>query len=190
MNEVKVDVSGTVVSDPVLRETRAGDPFVSFRIAVNPRRWNAEDGSWSDGEAQFFSVTAFRALAGNAYHSLTKGQHVMVTGRLRLTQYEARDGELRTSAQIDAHDIGPSLKFGQSTFTKSVRPVIPSNDRLADDAVTLAMRELEGDLAPDEGDSDARQDAVTEGKEVGAADINGRAGTGDAATEQGERLAS
>ena len=29
------------------------------------------------------------------------------------------------------------------------------------------MRELEGDLAPDEGDSDARQDAVTEGKEVG-----------------------
>ena len=52
------------------------------------------------------------------------------------------------------------------------------------------MRELEGDLAPDEGDSDARQDAVTEGKEVGAADINGQAGTGDAATEQGERLAS
>lgn len=143
MNEVKLDISGTVVSDPVLRTTRAGEPFLSFRVAVNPRRWNAEDGTWSDGDAQFFSVTAFRTLAGNAYHSLSKGQQVMVSGRLRMTRYEARDGAVRTSVQVDAHDIGASLKFGQTAFTKCLHPTVPSNDRLADAAVSAVVRELE-----------------------------------------------
>lgn len=156
MNEVKVDISGTVVSDPVLRSTRAGEPFLSFRVAVNPRRWNAEDGTWSDGDAQFFSVTAFRALAGNAYHSLSKGQQVMVSGRLRMTRYEARDGAVRTSVQVDAHDIGASLKFGQTAFTKCLHPVVPSHDRLADAAVSAAVRELE-EGASDEAPTEAAE---------------------------------
>lgn len=168
MNEVKVDISGTVVSDPVLRTTRSGDPFLSFRVAVNPRRWNAETGSWSDGDAQFFSVTAFRALAGNAYHSLAKGQQVMVTGRLRMTQYEARDGGTRTSVQIDAHDIGPSLKFGQTTFTKCLHPTVPSQDRLADASVDAAIREVEEDGETSGSGGDGSASATVDGSHDGS----------------------
>ncbi|QQY25736.1 single-stranded DNA-binding protein [Dermacoccus nishinomiyaensis] len=145
MNEVAIDISGTVVTDPVLRQTKTGDAFLTFRMAVNERRWNAQENTWSDGASQFFSVTAFRTLAGNAYHSLAKGQHVMVSGRLRLSQYVAQDGSQRMSVQIDAHDIGASHKFGQTSFTKCSDPVIPSSHRLADDIVTEVTRTVENE---------------------------------------------
>lgn len=133
MNEVAIDISGTVVTDPVLRQTKTGDAFLAFRMAVNERRWNAQENTWSDGASQFFSVTAFRTLAGNAYHSLAKGQYV------------AQDGSQRMSVQIDAHDIGASHKFGQTSFTKCSDPVIPSSDRLADDIVTEVTRTVENE---------------------------------------------
>lgn len=152
MNEVKVDICGTVVTDPVLRQTRAGDHFLSFRLACNERRWKAEENTWVDGQAQYFSVTAFRTLAGNAYHCLEKGQRVMVSGRLRLSRYEGKDGAPRTAVQIEAHEIGLSLKFGQASFTKCLQPQMPTNDRLGDDCVTEVMRSMEplddGDEAP------------------------------------------
>ena len=43
MNEVAIDISGTVVTDPVLRQTKTGDAFLTFRMAVNERRWNAQE---------------------------------------------------------------------------------------------------------------------------------------------------
>lgn len=172
MNEVAIDISGTVVTDPVLRRTKGGDAFLTFRMAVNERRWNSQENAWSDGESQYFSVTAFRTLAGNAYHSIAKGQHVMVSGRLRLSQYVAQDGSKRTSVQIDAHDIGASHKFGQTAFTKCSAPIIPSLDRLADDVVTEVTRDLEEEHHA-QGDAEARPvdegaDAVEEKVLVGA----------------------
>lgn len=142
MNDVKIDTSGTVVTDPVVRRSKAGDPFITFRLAVTAQKWNKDDG-WSDGDTLFFSVTAFRVLAGNAYHSLAKGQSVLVSGRLRLSTYTGRDGTIRTSMQIDAHDLGPSLKFGQTQFEHCVEPHIPSNDRLDDEIVDATRRALE-----------------------------------------------
>lgn len=141
MNEVTLTLSGNVVSEPIAKQTKNGDAFLTFRMAVNEKRWT-QDG-WQEGEPQFFSVTAFRSLAANAYHSLKKGQAVIVSGRLRITQYEGKDGTMRTSAQVDAHDIGASLRFGQTTFAKCAHPTLPSNDRLADEAVSEAARLLE-----------------------------------------------
>lgn len=143
MNEVSIDISGTVVTDPVLRTTKSGTPFLSFRAAVNERRWNAQENTWADGEAQYFSVTAFRTLAGNAYHSVKKGQPIMVRGRLRVTSYTNSQGEQRTSVQIEANDLGTSLKFGQTSFTKCTTPDLSSLDKLADDTITEVTRQLE-----------------------------------------------
>lgn len=152
MNEVPINITGTVVSEPVLRRTKSGDAFLSFRFAVNPKKRLA-DGSWVDGESLYFGVTAFRALAINAAASLEKGQRVMVAGRLRISQWEAQDG-LRTSVEIDAHDLGPSVKFGHTSFTRRPHPQLPSEDRLADENVSAAIRELENaDELPNDGET-------------------------------------
>lgn len=143
MNEVPINITGTVVSDPMLRRTKSGDAFLSFRFAVNPKKRLA-DGSWVDGESLYFGVTAFRALAINAAASLEKGQRVMVAGRLRISQWETQDG-LRTSVEIDAHDLGLSVKFGHTSFTRRPYPQLPSEDRLADENVSAAVRELQND---------------------------------------------
>lgn len=151
MNEVMVNVSGNIVSDPTIRRTSNGDAFVSFRLAVNEKR-RSPDGGWVDADTQFFSVTAFRVLAGNAYHSLHRGQHVLVSGRLRISKYE-KDGQMRTSVQIDAYDIGPSLKFGQTEFTRCTSPQIPSSDRLADREVEEATRSMEREATDEVADA-------------------------------------
>ena len=74
--------------------------------------------------------------------------------------------------------------------SRELRGEVISVRREADDAVTLAMRELEGDLEPGEGDSDARQNPVAEGEESGTVVEGVRADEGDGATGPGERLAS
>lgn len=147
MHEVNLAITGNICSEPVLRQTKTGEAFLSFRVAVNERRWKAADNQWVDGDAQYFSVIAFRSLAGNAYHSLVKGQPVMVSGRLRIATYEAKDGSQRTSAQIEAHDLGTSLKFGQTSYTPCKNPKLPSNDRLAQEGVAEVLREVEDDAA-------------------------------------------
>lgn len=175
MNEISINISGNVISDPIIRRTRGGDAFVSFRVAVNEKKRTAE-GTWADGDTHYFGVTAFRTLAANAYHSLAKGQYVMVSGRLRIVQYEGKDGTMRTSAQIDAYDIGASVKFGQTTFEKVLHPQVPSVDRLADEVVTEVNRRLDEDgvVEPEHSYSDdpftqPQEEAAQDGALVGAA---------------------
>ena len=142
MNEVILTVTGNVVTDPVYRTTKTGEAFVSFRVAVNERR-RTPDGGWVDGEATYFSVTAFRVLASNVYRSVSRGQLVTVTGRLRISRYE-HEGQIRTSVQIDAHDIAASMKFGVTTFERCTTVMSPANDRMNDDNIDRTVRELEG----------------------------------------------
>lgn len=142
MNEVIVTISGNVVTDPIYRVTSNGDAFVTFRVAVNERKRSA-DGTWIPGESQYFSVTAFRLLASNAAQSLKRGQLVSVTGRLRITRYEDKEKNQRTSVQIEAHDIAASMKFHRVTATPSTKVDLPVNDKLGDEEVAEATREVE-----------------------------------------------
>ena len=177
MNEVMLTVCGNVVSEPTLRTTSTGDVFVTFRVAVNERK-RSKDGSWVPGESQYFSVSAFRVLASNAYASIERGQLVTVTGRLRISQYEDKDGQQRTSVQIDAHDVAASMKFARVTATSSTRVSVPSADRLADQNVSLAMREAEGgdatEAVPGSTEhSEGRLDPDATGGEFGPAGAEG-----------------
>ena len=43
----------------------------------------------------------------------------MVTGRLRQRAWETPEGERRTTTEIDADEVGASLKFHTATLTKA-----------------------------------------------------------------------
>ncbi|CCH77501.1 Single-stranded DNA-binding protein [Nostocoides japonicum T1-X7] len=138
-NENTIVVVGNVVDTPTLRQTKTGDTFVSFRVASTSRRWSAEKGGYEDGHTNFYRVAAFRALAVNVHASLEKGQPVVVTGRLRITQFVRADGTSGTGVDIDATAVGHDLSRGRTRFTKLAGIVaVDDGDRMGDPAVLAA----------------------------------------------------
>jgi single-strand DNA-binding protein len=111
---------GNLTDDPELRFTQNGTPVANFRLAVNQRVKEA-DGSWRDGDASFFKVNAWRDLAENVAESLGKGNRAVVLGRLRTRSWETNEGEKRTSTEIDADDVAPSLKWATARPERAER---------------------------------------------------------------------
>ena len=118
MNETLVTVAGNVAAEPRNRVTAAGVRVCSFRLASTERRYNKELQSWRDGETVYYTVTCWRAMAENAEESVKKGQPMIVHGRLRVSSYE-KDGQTRTSVEIEARSLGHDLTWGVSEFTKA-----------------------------------------------------------------------
>jgi single-strand DNA-binding protein len=65
------------------------------------------------------NVVAWDQLAENVAASLTKGTRVLVTGRLDVREYEAREGGKRTSVDIAADEIGPTLRWATVTVERT-----------------------------------------------------------------------
>lgn len=120
MNEVTVSLAGNVVSDPQQRELDSGALVTNFRLAVNPRRYDRSSARWVDGEAMFVNVTCWRSLATNASLSITKGDPILVFGRLRIRRWENGDRQ-GTTVEIDAISVGHDLTRGTASFTRTRR---------------------------------------------------------------------
>jgi len=133
MNETSVTVIGNLVDDPRLRTTDTGVDVAGFRVASTARRWDKATGRWSDAGSLFLSVTCWRTLAGNAVASLRKGDPVVVTGRLSTRTYE-KDGQTRSTCELEAVAIGPDLARGTAVFRRSARVAGAGPDELAADA--------------------------------------------------------
>ncbi len=115
-----VTIVGNLVDDPELRYTPNGAAVAKFRVAVSPR-FKDESGQWKDGDTSFFTINAWRSLGENAAESLTRGTRVVVTGRLRQRSWENQEGEKRSAVEIEADDVGPSLKWATAKVEKTGR---------------------------------------------------------------------
>jgi len=116
----QITVVGNLTDDPELRYTANGAAVANFTVAHSTRIRDAA-GNWSDGETSFFRVNVWRALAENAAESLTRGTRVVVTGRLRQRSWENQEGEKRSMIEIEADDVGPSLKWATAKVEKTSR---------------------------------------------------------------------
>jgi single-strand DNA-binding protein len=119
-NENQVTIVGNLTDDPELRYTPNGAAVTNFAVAVN-RRFKDEAGNWKDGEPSFFRVNAWRTLAENAAESLTRGTRVMVIGRLRSRSWETPEGDKRSAVEIEADEIGPSLRWATTKVERQAR---------------------------------------------------------------------
>lgn len=120
MHDVAVTLVGNVVSDPQERMTESGSVVTNFRMAVNPRKYDKFANRWLDGESMFFNVVCWRTLAGNVTQSVTKGDPVIVQGKLRLRRWESEDRS-GVAVEIDAVHIGHDLTRGVAAFTRTKR---------------------------------------------------------------------
>src|SRR5687768_17427556 len=119
--ETVITVVGNITDDPELRFTPSGAAVANFTVASTPRTMNRQTNEWEDGEALFLRCSIWRQAAENVAESLQKGARVIVQGRLKARTWETREGEKRTSFEIDVEAIGPSLKFATAKVNRVSR---------------------------------------------------------------------
>lgn len=118
MADNSVTIVGNLTKDPELRFTTGGKGVASFGLAVN-RRYQV-NGEWQD-QTSYFNIVAWGQLGENVASSLTKGMRVVVSGRLEQREYQNREGEKRTSIEINADEIGPSLRWATASVERNPR---------------------------------------------------------------------
>lgn len=111
--ETSVTLIGNITGDPELRFTSSGVAVAGFTVAVQPRQFDKESGKWVDKEASFYRCSAWRQMAENVAESFPKGSRVIVVGTIGQRSYEDREGNKRTTFEVQVDDIGASAKFAQ-----------------------------------------------------------------------------
>jgi len=137
-----IAVIGVVATPPSIISTGDDLRITSFRLASTQRRFDRARDRWIDGETNWYTVTAFRQLAVNIGTSVVKGDKVVVTGRLRVRDWENGDKK-GTNVDIEAVAVGHNLAWGTTTFTKAA-PASTSADQAAADQ-SAAESEIDGD---------------------------------------------
>ena len=119
--ETVITVVGNLTGDPELRFTPSGAAVANFTVASTPRTLDKATNEWKDGEALFLRCSIWRQAAENVAESLQKGMRVVVQGRLKQRSYETKEGEKRTSYELDVEEVGPSLKYATAKVNKTTR---------------------------------------------------------------------
>ncbi|HEY4151783.1 MAG TPA: single-stranded DNA-binding protein [Pseudolysinimonas sp.] len=134
-----------------ISKTVAGLPITSFRLASTQRRYDRGTQKWIDGDTNWYTITAFRQLAINVVGSVNKGQRIVVSGKLRVRDWESGD-RAGTTVEVDADAIGHDLSWGTSVFTRSVASAVANDADLPGDraAVLDQADESESALTADE----------------------------------------
>ena len=97
----KVILGGRLTSDPELKQTQSGVPFISFSIAVNRRA--SKDAAQ---QADFFNVTAWRATAEFVARYFKKGSSICIVGSLQNRSWvDQQSGQKRYATDIVADEV-------------------------------------------------------------------------------------
>ena len=113
-----ITVVGNLVKDPEVKDLGAGKVLAKLRVA-STERFQDSDGSWKDGDTAFYDVVCWRTLAENVAGSLSKGNKVIVHGKLKYREFVRKDGTKGNAFEIDATDVGQSMSIKTGSFSKS-----------------------------------------------------------------------
>jgi single-strand DNA-binding protein len=65
------------------------------------------------------AVVVWRDQAEHAAESLRRGSRVVVMGRLQQRSWTAEDGSARSTVEVMAEELGPSLRWATATTTRT-----------------------------------------------------------------------
>ncbi len=99
----KVILIGRLGADPEIRYTPSGAEVATFRIATS-EVWTNKSGE-KEERTEWHRIVAWRGLAKLCGEYLSKGKLVYIEGRLRTRSWEDRDGNKRTTTEIEATDM-------------------------------------------------------------------------------------
>lgn len=117
-----ITVHGGLTAAPEIRYSQAGVPIASGTVASTDRYMDRQSNEWRDGKKLFVRWSAFKDLAENiAASMLDKGAQVTVTGKLHTREYEDREGNKRSSMELEVTDFAVSLKRATAQVARTER---------------------------------------------------------------------
>ena len=102
-----ITIMGRLTRDPELRSTQSGVSVTSFTVAVD-RDFGGRDGG--ERQTDFIDCVAWRSTGEFVSKYFHKGSMIVVSGRLQSRKWQDRDGNNRTSWEINADNV----YFGES----------------------------------------------------------------------------
>lgn len=94
----KVILAGHLTRDPQLSTLPSNSQVCEFGMAMS-RKWKGKDGN-SNEEVCFVDCRCFGPQAETLNRYVTKGKPLMVEGRLKYDQWEAKDGGKRSKLYV------------------------------------------------------------------------------------------
>lgn len=171
VGETYVTVQGRVGGDVEYKDANASKvALASFRLGSTPRYYDRGEGSWADRPTTWFTVECWRTLAENVKSSVQKGQPVLVTGRLKTTEWLDDEGKRQSRTVLDAFSVGHDLTRGTAVFRKttqvqhnrSATSLDEEMRRLSESAESVELLQEVG-LAPAGGSPEVSPAAATAG---------------------------
>ena len=104
-------LTGNLVADPEKGMNTGETVIANFRIG-NSEYAGPDKDPYDNG---FHDVTAFGAQATNVLSKLSKGQRVIVSGRIQHRTFEREDGSKGGRVTLVASAVGISLEFAEKS---------------------------------------------------------------------------
>ena len=158
MNLNKVFLLGRLTADPQLRTTTNGTQVGTFSVATN-RVWNDKISGRRE-EVEFHNIVVWGQQADVASRFLTKGNLVLIEGRIQTRTWEDQQGQKRKTTeivserlQLPPRSMSPnSAAPYNSPYNPPVQPQInkPAPSAPASDLPTVDIGDMV-DVAEEEG---------------------------------------
>ena len=147
----KVLLIGNLTRDPDVRMMSNGRPVCNFGLALN-RNYKDAEGNKRE-EVTFVDVECFGPRAEAVGRFFSKGRPIFVEGRLKLDQWESKDGEKRSAIRVvldnfEFVDAGKS-EAGQNPSHSSSQASNPSgggSEKISDPSSTSDQPDLDEDV--------------------------------------------
>ncbi|MFA5606629.1 MAG: single-stranded DNA-binding protein [Leucobacter sp.] len=118
-NEPIITVVGALGADPEARISQAGKSWATFSVASAPRVKNRQTDQWEDGETLWLNCRVYGDYADNVVASLTKGTRVIVQGKLTQRSYTDKNGQQRTSLDLEVDEVAPTLRWATASVSRA-----------------------------------------------------------------------
>lgn len=112
-----IRVVGNVGADAELKVTPNGKIVTSFSIASTPSI--QKNGEWIDGETTWYRCAVWEDFGEIAAEIVKKGMTLTVTGKLSNRAFVDKEGNNRTSLEINVETLGVITKQGRNDRGKS-----------------------------------------------------------------------
>jgi len=122
----KVLLIGNLTRDPDVRMMSNGRPVCNFGLALN-RNYKDSEGNRKE-EVTFVDVECFGPRAEAVAKFFTKGRSIFVEGRLKLDQWESKEGEKRSAIRVvlDNFEFVDSKQDGASNQSRNIETSAPA----------------------------------------------------------------
>ena len=132
MNYNKVILGGRLTRDPELKTAQSGTEVCKFGLAVNKKRKAPEPDS-----TMFIDCTAFGKTGALIGEHITKGEPILIEGRLTFRQWGGQSGKAEKKHEIivDRFEFVGGKRDNNAVESSTPQPSAPSASPIADNDV-------------------------------------------------------